>query len=33
VRRYAAQLDGYAEAMGGARRGLYFPLLKNWREW
>ena len=29
------QLDGYARALGipGARRGLYFPLLKGWREW
>ena len=32
-RRYAAQLDAYAEALGGARRGLYFPLLGGWREW
>jgi len=31
--RYAAQLDGYAEALGGASRGLYFPLHKGWREW
>jgi len=31
--RYAAQLDAYAEAVGGARRGLYFPLHKGWREW
>jgi ATP-dependent helicase/nuclease subunit A len=31
--RYAAQLDAYAEAVGGAGRGLYFPLLRNWREW
>jgi ATP-dependent exoDNAse (exonuclease V) beta subunit len=31
--RYAAQLDGYAAALGGARRGLYFPLLRGWREW
>ena len=31
--RYAAQLDAYAEAVGGARKGLYFPLLKGWREW
>lgn len=31
--RYAAQLEAYAEAMGGAKRGLYFPLLKGWREW
>jgi len=30
--RYAAQLDGYAEAVGGANRGLYFPLQKGWRE-
>ncbi|MDH5534416.1 MAG: PD-(D/E)XK nuclease family protein, partial [Betaproteobacteria bacterium] len=31
--RYAAQLNAYAEALGGARRGLYFPLQKGWREW
>ena len=35
--RYAAQLDAYARALGGApdsiRRGLYFPLLKGWRAW
>jgi ATP-dependent helicase/nuclease subunit A len=31
--RYASQLDGYAQALGGARRGLYFPLQKGWREW
>jgi ATP-dependent exoDNAse (exonuclease V) beta subunit len=31
--RYGAQLDGYAEAVGGARRGLYFPLHKGWRSW
>jgi len=31
--RYAAQLDGYARALGGASRGLYFPLQKGWREW
>jgi len=31
--RYAAQLDAYAQAVGGARRGLYFPLLRGWREW
>jgi ATP-dependent exoDNAse (exonuclease V) beta subunit len=31
--RYAAQLDGYARALGGASRGLYFPLHKGWREW
>lgn len=31
--RYAPQLDRYADAVGGARRGLYFPLHKGWREW
>jgi ATP-dependent exoDNAse (exonuclease V) beta subunit len=33
--RYRGQLDGYVEALGNpaARRGLYFPLLKGWREW
>jgi len=31
--RYAAQLDAYAEALGGASRGLYFPLHKGWRSW
>ncbi len=31
--RYEAQLYGYAEAVGGARRGLYFPLHKGWRDW
>jgi ATP-dependent helicase/nuclease subunit A len=31
--RYAAQLDAYAEAVGGARRGLYFPLQSGWKAW
>jgi ATP-dependent exoDNAse (exonuclease V) beta subunit len=31
--RYKAQLDAYANATGSAQRGLYFPLLKGWREW
>jgi ATP-dependent exoDNAse (exonuclease V) beta subunit len=33
--RYREQLERYAAAAGvaGARRGLYFPLLKGWREW
>ena len=33
--RYRAQLERYAAALGkeDARRGLYFPLLKGWREW
>ncbi len=31
--RYAAQLDAYAAALGGASRALYFPLLVGWREW
>jgi ATP-dependent helicase/nuclease subunit A len=35
VDRYRAQLERYAAALGkdGARRGLYFPPLKEWREW
>jgi ATP-dependent exoDNAse (exonuclease V) beta subunit len=32
-KRYAAQLDAYAEALGGAARGLNFPLQKGWRAW
>ncbi len=32
-KRYSAQLDAYAAAVGGARRGLYFPLHAGWREW
>jgi ATP-dependent exoDNAse (exonuclease V) beta subunit len=33
--RYRAQLERYAVALGkaDARRALYFPLLKGWREW
>jgi hypothetical protein len=33
--RYREQLEGYVVALGNpkARRGLYFPLLKGWREW
>ena len=33
--RYRPQLERYARASGkpGARRALYFPLLKGWREW
>jgi ATP-dependent helicase/nuclease subunit A len=31
--RYRAQLDAYSDALGRARRALYFPLLKGWREW
>jgi ATP-dependent helicase/nuclease subunit A len=33
--RYRPQLERYASALGnaGAHRGLYFPLLKGWREW
>lgn len=38
VRRYRAQMEGYAEAFakagaGKLKLGLYFPLLKGWREW
>ncbi len=32
-KRYAAQLDAYAAALGDASRGLYFPLHTGWREW
>ena len=31
--RYAEQLQRYAESLGDARMGLYFPLLRGWREW
>ena len=31
--RYARQLEAYAKAKEGARRALYFPLLKGWRDW
>jgi len=33
--RYREQLERYVAAVAkpGARRGLYFPLLKGWREW
>jgi ATP-dependent helicase/nuclease subunit A len=30
--RYAAQLASYAEVIAGSRQGLYFPLLRGWRE-
>ncbi|MDH3637326.1 MAG: UvrD-helicase domain-containing protein, partial [Gammaproteobacteria bacterium] len=38
VGRYRAQLETYAEALGAddtrpIRLGLYFPLLRGWREW
>jgi ATP-dependent exoDNAse (exonuclease V) beta subunit len=32
-KRYAIQLDAYAAALGGASRGLYFPLHAGWRDW
>jgi ATP-dependent exoDNAse (exonuclease V) beta subunit len=32
-KRYTAQLDAYAAALGGASRGLYFLLHTGWREW
>jgi ATP-dependent exoDNAse (exonuclease V) beta subunit len=31
--RYAPQIRGYSAAIKGARAGLYFPLLRGWREW
>jgi ATP-dependent exoDNAse (exonuclease V) beta subunit len=30
--RYSAQLNHYSEALGGAQRGLYFPMHSGWRE-
>jgi ATP-dependent helicase/nuclease subunit A len=30
--RYAAQLAAYASLFEGSRQGLYFPLLRGWRE-
>ncbi|HEX7053459.1 MAG TPA: UvrD-helicase domain-containing protein [Burkholderiales bacterium] len=32
-KRYEPQLNAYAAAFGRARLGLYFPLLRGWREW
>ena len=32
-KRYEPQLNAYAGAFDSARRGLYFPLLRGWREW
>jgi len=32
-KRYEGQLNGYAAAFDDAFLGLYFPLLKAWREW
>ena len=31
--RYAEQLQRYSTHLGNARMGLYFPLLRGWREW
>lgn len=31
--RYEPQLNAYAAAFDKARLGLYFPLLRGWREW
>jgi hypothetical protein len=33
VVRYSQQLQRYHSANSGARLGLYFPLLRGWREW
>ena len=30
--RYASQLESYVAAVKEARAGLYFPLLRGWRE-
>ena len=32
-KRYEPQLNSYASAFDQARLGLYFPLLRGWREW
>jgi ATP-dependent helicase/nuclease subunit A len=32
-KRYEAQLNAYAAAFDQARLGLYFPLLRGWRDW
>ena len=32
-RRYRAQLDAYAAALGAEGRGIYLPLLSGWRSW
>ena len=32
-KRYEPQLRSYAAAFDNARLGLYFPLLRGWREW
>ena len=32
LERYAPQLTRYAKALGDKRMGLYFPLLRGWRE-
>ncbi len=31
--RYSPQLARYAAVLGRARLGLYFPMLRGWREW
>ena len=31
--RYEPQLNAYSTAFHNARLGLYFPLLRGWREW
>jgi len=31
--RYAPQLARYAQAIGATHMGLYFPLLRGWKEW
>jgi ATP-dependent exoDNAse (exonuclease V) beta subunit len=32
-KRYEQQLNTYASAFDTANLGLYFPLLRGWREW
>ena len=33
VRRYEPQLNAYAAGFHRPHLGLYFPLLRGWREW
>jgi ATP-dependent helicase/nuclease subunit A len=33
LERYAPQLESYSLHLGGGSMGLYFPLLRGWRQW
>ena len=32
-KRYSDQLRGYGEILDSFHQGLYFPLLRGWRQW